>query len=56
MKNFSHQLPKHARVCATLAPVAVAMSWSFEGSNTPSIRGLNEQGLTRGFIKGVGSK
>ena len=55
MKNFNHQLPKHTRDCA-IATVS-AMSWAFEGYNTPSIsiRG-NDQGLedTRGFIEGDG--
>lgn len=49
MKQFNHQLPKQARTCA-IAPVS-AMSWAFEGYNTPSIRG-NDQGLLRGFIEG----
>jgi len=52
MKQFNHQLPKQARTCAT-APVS-AMSWAFEGYNTPSIsiRGNDDQGLARGFIEG----
>ena len=51
MKNFMHQLPKQANACA-IAPVS-AMSWAFEGYNTPSItRGNDDQGLARGFIEG----
>lgn len=51
MKQFNHQLPKLARTCA-IAPVS-AMSWAFEGYNTPSIsRGNDDQGLARGFIEG----
>lgn len=50
MKQFNHQLPKQARTCA-IAPVSAAMSWAFEGYNTPSIRG-NDQGLIRGFVEG----
>ena len=51
MKRFNHQLPKQARTCA-IAPVS-AMSWAFEGYNTPSIiRGNDDQGLARGFIEG----
>lgn len=52
MKQFNHQLPKQARTCA-IAPVS-AMSWAFEGYNTPSIsfRGNDDQGLARGFIEG----
>ena len=54
MKQFNHQLPKQAKTCAT-APVS-AMSWAFEGYNTPSIsisiRGNDDQGLARGFIEG----
>ena len=50
MKQFNHQLPKQARTCA-IAPVP-AMSWAFEGYNTPSIRGNDDQGLARGFIEG----
>jgi hypothetical protein len=56
MTKFNHQLPKQARQCATIAPVSAAMSWAFEGYNTPSIsiRGT-EQGLDcRGFIEGDG--
>ena len=53
MNNFNHQLPKQARTCA-IAPVS-AMSWAFEGYNTPSIsRGNDDQGLARGFIEGSG--
>ena len=51
MKQFNHQLPKQARTCA-IAPVSAAMSWSFEGYNTPSITRGNDQGLARGFIEG----
>jgi hypothetical protein len=52
MKQFNHQLPKQARACA-IAPVFAAMSWAFEGYNTPSItRGNDDQGLARGFIEG----
>ena len=53
MKQFNHQLPKQARTCA-IAPVSAAMSWAFEGYNTPSIsiRGNDDQGLARGFIEG----
>lgn len=53
MKQFNHQLPKLARTCA-IAPVSAAMSWAFEGYNTPSIstRGNDDQGLARGFIEG----
>ena len=55
MKTFMHQLPKQARQCATIAPVSAAMSWAFEGYNTPSISICgNDQGLARGFIEGVG--
>lgn len=50
MKQFNHQLPKQANACA-IAPVS-AMSWAFEGYNTPSIRGLNDQGEPGGFIEG----
>lgn len=47
MKQFNHQLPKQARACA-IAPVFAAMSWAFEGYNTPSItRGNDDQGLAR---------
>lgn len=52
MRNFNHQLPKHTQACATIAPVSAAMSWAFEGYNTPSIRGNDDQGLQRGFIEG----
>jgi len=54
MKQFNHQLPKHTLACAS-APVS-AMSWAFEGYNTPSIsiRGNDDQGLARGFIEGDG--
>lgn len=52
MKQFNHQLPKQARTSA-IAPVFAAMSWAFEGYNTPSIcRGNDDQGLARGFIEG----
>jgi len=53
MKNFNYQLPKHTQACA-IAPVSAAMSWAFEGYNTPSIssRGNDDQGLARGFIEG----
>ena len=50
MKNFNHQLPKQARNCA-IAPVSAAMSWAFEGYNTPSIQGL-DRGSARDFIEG----
>jgi hypothetical protein len=51
MKQFNHQLPKHTSTRA-IAPVS-AMSWAFEGYNTPSIcRGNDDQGLSRGFIEG----
>jgi hypothetical protein len=51
MKQFNHQLPKHTSTRA-IAPVS-AMSWAFEGYNTPSIcRGNDDQGLARGFIEG----
>ena len=50
MKQFIHQLPKQATTCA-IAPV-FAMSWAFEGYNTPSIRGLNDQRVPGGFIEG----
>lgn len=51
MKQFNHQLPKHTNTRAC-APVS-AMSWAFEGYNTPSIsRGNDDQGLARGFIEG----
>ena len=51
MKTFMHQLPKQARTCATIAPVSAAMSWAFEGYNTPSIQGL-DRGSPWGFIEG----
>ena len=51
MKTFMHQLPKQARQCATIAPVSAAMSWAFEGYNTPSIQGL-DRGSPWGFIEG----
>ena len=51
MRNFNHQLSKQARVCAMFAPVTAAMSWTFEGYNTPSIQGL-DRGSARGFIEG----
>jgi len=50
MKNFNCQTLKHATTRA-IAPVS-AMSWAFEGYNTPSIRGLNDQGVPGGFIEG----
>lgn len=50
MKNFNCQLPKHTNARA-IAPV-FAMSWAFEGYNTPSIRGLKDQGVPGGFIEG----
>ena len=52
MKQINRQLPKHSQACA-VAPVS-AMSWAFEGYNTPSIstRGNDDQGLARGFIEG----
>jgi len=51
MKQFNHQLPKHTNTRAC-APVS-AMSWAFEGYNTPSIsRGNDDQELARGFIEG----
>ena len=52
MKNFNCQSLKHT-VARASAPVS-AMSWAFEGYNTPSfsIRGNDDQGLARGFIEG----
>ena len=54
MKNFNCQSLKHT-VARAIAPVS-AMSWAFEGYNTPSIsiRGNDDQGLARGFIEGDG--
>jgi len=49
MKQFNCQSLKHT-VARAIAPVS-AMSWAFEGYNTPSIRG-NDQGLPGGFIEG----
>lgn len=53
MINFNHQLPKQERTCA-MASVSFIASWPFEGYNTPSIRGLNDQGQPGGFIEGSG--
>jgi hypothetical protein len=46
MKNFNCQTLKHT-VARAIAPVS-AMSWAFEGYNTPSIQG-SDRG-SRGFI------
>jgi hypothetical protein len=51
MKNFNCQTLKHTAARA-IAPVS-AMSWAFEGYNTPSIQGL-DRGSARGFIEGSG--
>ena len=50
MKQFNCQSLKHTNARA-IAPV-FAMSWAFEGYNTPSIRGNDDQGLTGGFVEG----
>lgn len=52
MKQLNRQLLKQVRTWAS-APMH-SLSAAVEGYNTPSIRGFNDQGSTRGFIDGDG--